>query len=52
MKEFFIFFVSFIVVFAGVFAVVEIKFSDDDYPSLPYWILMIIQTYRNGIGDI
>jgi len=57
MMPFLVFFITFITVFAGVATVVETSYknedpSQDDYPKLPNWAIMLIQTYRNGIGDI
>jgi hypothetical protein len=40
----------------GAFAIqlgeVGATFSTEDYESLPEWAVLVVQTYRNGIGDI
>lgn len=47
-----VFFFGCIIVYAGVFAVLYMKVDQNDYPSLPYWAAIAIQSFRNGVGDI
>lgn len=46
------FLVSWIFVFTTLFQVVGATFSADDYPGLHRFEVMLIQVYRNSIGDI
>ena len=46
------FFIGWIYVFCLLNTVIGIEYANDDYPAVPNAFIMILQVYRNSIGDI
>ena len=46
------FFISWIIFFMIVYRIAEVEFDNGDYPLLDGNLVLLLQTYRNSIGDI
>ena len=49
---FLIFFILWVVFFGVLFIVLRIEYDNGDYPSIGMRSIMMIQTYRNFLGDL
>ena len=49
---FFTVFFMYILLFTIINIILEADFAEDDYPDLPRFTRVLLQTFRNSIGDI
>ena len=52
LNNFIFFFLASITYFAFAFHSLDAEFDDNDYKDLPVFMVIVIQSFRNSIGDI